>query len=338
MTHRVLVIGTGFGAAVHMPALAGIAGLPAPILVSGRSNAWQEAIAAKACDVAIVAVPPIAQGRIAKVILSAGMPVLLEKPGALSAAELAQLHGNSASLAIGYSFRFARGLMQMIELAVKGMIGDIRHVAVSWITSGWASPDRPWSWRCDRTSGGGVLRDFACHSLDYLRLLLPQRFDRVTAQTRIITPKRCATDGSLHSVTAPEQVELLLASSNATASLSIASCMPCGQGHSVAVHGSRGRLVWTHDAPFALNTERLVLTRIGGVSQEIALAPDEQTEPDARISAARRQFAAFLKHGDTAAAPQVLTPASLGDARAILDLIAAAERSADERRTIPLPA
>lgn len=336
MISRVLVIGTGFGAAVHIPAIEGMADVATASLAPARSDYWQNVVAAGHCDLAVVAVPPAAQVGIAGTILKAGIPVLLEKPGGMDCARLTELRQYAAPVAVGYSFRFARGLTQLIEQAARGVIGDIRHVAVDWITSGWSSAERPWSWRCDRAAGGGALRDMACHSLDYLRLLIRQNFTQLTARTRINIVERRDTGGRLRPVDAPEQVDLLLDSPQATARISISSSMPQGQGHRVEVHGTRGRLTWNHTTPFALNTEQLTLTRADGSIDAISLEPDVQTQPDARISAARRQLRAFLQQ---CAKPHVLqtpAPASLADACVVLDMISAAERSADENRSVTL--
>jgi predicted dehydrogenase len=338
MISRVLVIGTGFGAAVHIPALEGMTDVATASLASGRSGDWQNVVAAGDCDLAVVAVPPTAQVAIAETILKAGIPVLLEKPGGMDGAQLAQLGRYAPPAAVGYSFRFARGLTQLIEQATQGVVGDIRHVAVDWITSGWASAGRPWSWRCDRKAGGGVLRDMACHSLDYLRLLLHQNATDLTARTRINITERRDADGRMRPVDAPDQVDLLLDSPAATARVSISSSMPQGQGHRIEVHGTRGRLTWNHAAPFALNTEQLILTRTDGSIGIISLDPDVQTQPDARISAARRQLRAFLQQCAKPTFPQFLAPASLADARIVLDMIVAAECSADENRSVTVAA
>lgn len=332
---RILVLGTGYGLSVHAPALLESA-LVASVSVAGRSatdgrlppgvlavSDWRDEVARGAFDAAVVAVPPAAQQGIARDLISARLPVLLEKPGGLLPGDLRALAtmAGPVPVALGYGFRFARGLTRMLDLVRTGGIGDVRHVAVSWLTSGWSAASRPWSWRCDQAAGGGVLRDVAAHSLDYMRLIHPAPIRAVAGLSgRSHTTRRTATGEDL-AVTAPDMIDVALCCEDGvTMRLTVGNAMPTAVGHAVEVVGTAGHARWHHPAPFASGGEVVHVTT-GGDTRSLDIAADAPSHDDARIAATRRMVDAFI------APAEGIGPATLDDGARVLELIERIEAS-----------
>ncbi len=116
---RVGVVGLGFGAAVHVPALQRLDGIEV-VALAGSNRAGAQAAAAAAgvalgcgsvdelleqrLDAVTIAVPPDRQADLAAAVLAAGVPVLAEKPLAASVDEaerLAELAASAQSTSSG---------------------------------------------------------------------------------------------------------------------------------------------------------------------------------------------------------------------------------------------
>ena len=109
----------------------------------------------------------------ARLAIDAGVPVLLEKPGAHQPKALRELAARAkarkAWVQVGYHMRYAPSVEPALELVRAGRLGKV--------TTGrfHASVQKPWllnDWFCDEDDLGGlVFLDF-CHVLDLLLLLL----------------------------------------------------------------------------------------------------------------------------------------------------------------------
>jgi predicted dehydrogenase len=101
--------------------------------------------------------------------VKAGKHVLVEKPGALGAAELralgqaAKRHG--ALVRIGYNHRFHPSLLKAREIVDSGALGPLMFVRGRYGHGGRKGYDR--EWRADpKLSGGGELIDQGVHLID----------------------------------------------------------------------------------------------------------------------------------------------------------------------------
>lgn len=335
----VLVVGGGYGAKVHAPAFAGLDPI-ARVAVCGRTRAaavesvdgkivgyadWRAALARGGWSSAVVAVPPEAQLDIARTAASAGLDVLIEKPCGTGSAALEAFAGTIAGgrIAVGYGFRFVRGLAALASLARAA--GPLSRIDVVWRTSGWASPTRRWSWRDARASGGGVIREFASHCFDYLSLFGQGEWRVVDAHVRQSVADRPDAEGRRRPVDVPDAVDAtLIASSGARVDIAIDAARSAAEGHFVSFEGVRLAARWAHPAPFAPNGETLE-TRVPGEDwRAVALASDAPSA-DSRLPAAARQAAAFL---GLAGGDRDPPPAGLTDAIAVWRLIEATEAAA----------
>jgi predicted dehydrogenase len=130
---------------------------------------YQKVIADRDVDAVIVATLNGALAPIARVALSAGKHVLIEKPGALGAAELRSLTAPAAAgrlvVRIGYNHRFHPGIQKARSIFESGVMGPLMFLRGRYGHGGRKGYDR--EWRADAAlSGGGELIDQGVHLID----------------------------------------------------------------------------------------------------------------------------------------------------------------------------
>jgi predicted dehydrogenase len=157
----VVVVGRGFGAAVHAPGWA-LVGARA-VRIAGRED-WRELIAQ--ADVVSVATPPAAHAEIVLAAVEAGARILCEKPLAASLGDAERLERAARALptAVNFSYRALPAFECFREL----FAADELHVV--WTTASRLRPGPP-GWRDDPLQGG-ALAAYGVHALDYARWLL----------------------------------------------------------------------------------------------------------------------------------------------------------------------
>ncbi|WP_243407835.1 Gfo/Idh/MocA family protein [Frankia canadensis] len=124
-------------------------------------------------DLAVVAVPNHRHADIAERLLSAGVPVFLEKPVCLSSAEADRLavaeRAGDVTLLAGSAARYRADVSRLYEVAAG--LGAIRHVDLAWVRARGIPDAGGWFTRREQ-SGGGALVDLGWHLLDTLTPLL----------------------------------------------------------------------------------------------------------------------------------------------------------------------
>jgi predicted dehydrogenase len=130
---------------------------------------YEEALADPAVQAVIVATLNAALAPIAIAAAKAGKHVLIEKPGALNAAELKELSavakGMGVKVRIGYNHRFHPALQKARELIDAGAVGKLMFLRARYGHGGRKGYDR--EWRADpKLSGGGELIDQGVHLID----------------------------------------------------------------------------------------------------------------------------------------------------------------------------
>lgn len=187
---RVGVIGTGFGAQVHLPALAALQNFEITALC-GRDIAkvdtiadiydirhvytdYRDLIACPEVDAITIATPPALHHPTAVAAIAAGKHVLCEKPMARNAKEaremarMAETSGVTAML--GHEFRFTPARARMKELIDEGYLGAVSLAQLSFLRPLLADPrGRSWNWLMDTDAGGGMLGALGSHFVDSLR-------------------------------------------------------------------------------------------------------------------------------------------------------------------------
>jgi predicted dehydrogenase len=132
---------------------------------------YRRMLEAEALDVVSVCSPNRFHADHAVAALEAGAHVLLEKPAALSMAEIARIRAAARAsrriLIVGYSHRFHRGNLKAKRMIDEGVIGQPYMIRVRFAHTGpfpgWAKSD----WFYDpRLAGGGAMLDMGIHAID----------------------------------------------------------------------------------------------------------------------------------------------------------------------------
>jgi predicted dehydrogenase len=129
----------------------------------------RHALADPAVGAVIVATPNGSLASLALAAINAGKHVLLEKPGALNAAQLRAVHAAATAAGVkvrlGYNHRFHPALRKARELADAGVLGPMMFLRGRYGHGGRKGYDR--EWRADPAlSGGGELIDQGVHLID----------------------------------------------------------------------------------------------------------------------------------------------------------------------------
>jgi len=130
---------------------------------------YRLALADPEVDAVIVATLNASLAPIALAAVVAGKHVLVEKPGALCAAQLEEIQtaarATGARVRIGYNHRFHPALQKARTLFESGVLGPLMFLRARYGHGGRKGYDR--EWRADpKLSGGGELIDQGVHVID----------------------------------------------------------------------------------------------------------------------------------------------------------------------------
>jgi predicted dehydrogenase len=190
---RAAIVGTGAIAAAHAAALRSLGDrveLAAVVdLDAERARAFAAEwsvpavgpdlttlLAGEALDLVHICTPPASHGPLALESLRAGVHVLLEKPPALSLAELDRMaeasRASGAHLATVFQHRFGSGVARLRAMAAAGDLGRplLATCDTLWYRDD-AYYDVPWRGRWD-TEGGGPTMGHGIHQFDLLLAVL----------------------------------------------------------------------------------------------------------------------------------------------------------------------
>ncbi|MDO8539148.1 MAG: Gfo/Idh/MocA family oxidoreductase [Opitutaceae bacterium] len=126
-------------------------------------------LADKAVNAVIVSTLNASLAPITLAAVRAGKHVLVEKPGALNAAQLREIHDaakkSGARVRLGYNHRFHPALQKARALVDEGALGPLMFLRARYGHGGRKGYDR--EWRADPAlSGGGELIDQGVHLID----------------------------------------------------------------------------------------------------------------------------------------------------------------------------
>jgi len=208
----VVVVGTGFGTRVHVPA-ARNAGLDVVALV-GRDRertarraaragvehacgSLGEALELPSSDIVIISTPPDTHAPLAEEAIAAGRHVLVEKPFTLNAGEarrlLAAAEDAGVVALVGHEFRFTPERVTLRHAIRSGLVGDPRIATFVGHSAFAASLDMKMpAWWLDPSSGGGWLGAAVSHVVDAIRYWLGE-FESVAAALPVLSGRDQAT-------------------------------------------------------------------------------------------------------------------------------------------------
>ncbi|MGY8823058.1 MAG: Gfo/Idh/MocA family protein [Candidatus Latescibacterota bacterium] len=124
---------------------------------------------------------------LAKALLAAGVPTLVEKPVARTAGEIAEIDAiarqNDVLWTTGFMNRYHPAALQMKAWVEEGAIGQVVSVEGRMVTSTVAQRN-PQHWLFSHEkSGGGILHWLAIHTVDLVRYISGCDYASVCAQT-----------------------------------------------------------------------------------------------------------------------------------------------------------
>ncbi len=213
MTLKAIVVGTGFGCRVHVPALraagfevVGLVGtrpdkLARKATESGISAFFtdvDEAIGKTGAKVVTIATTPATHAPLALKAIARGCHVLCEKPFASNAVEGTALLGAAEKAGVvhmvAHEFRWQPERALFGRAIADGLIGEPRFLVMDQFIPFCADPDaRLPKWWFDKEAGGGWLGAGGSHLLDQIRAWLGD-FQSVSATLTIVSDRSDVAD------------------------------------------------------------------------------------------------------------------------------------------------
>jgi len=145
---------------------------------------WEALLQDPNVEAVIIALPTAVHAEAACAAFAAGKHVYCEKPLAaeLKDAERVVRAWSTAGRIgmIGFNYRFSELYQQLRAHIAAGGIGEVLQIRSVFSTTSEVLT----AWREARRTGGGVLLDLAAHHIDLVRFLLGQEVVRVTAHIR----------------------------------------------------------------------------------------------------------------------------------------------------------
>jgi predicted dehydrogenase len=318
---------------------------------------WRAVVARDDVDAVSVTGPNFIHREVAVAAAEAGKHVWVEKPVGRDVGEAravaAAVHASGVQSAVGFNYRNAPAVERVRELVGEGRLGRIEQVDIRLLADYSAHPAGALSWRFEAArAGSGVLGDLVCHGADLARYVVGDVTHLVSDAATFIAERPRATGAASHFSRAeggaPAPVEnedyasaLLDFASGAKGTL-VASRVAVGEqcAYGIEVHGDRGALAWDFRRMGEL---RLCLDQdyqdatwqtqlVGpGVGEHGAFQPGAgiaMSYDDLKVIEAAR-FVRSIEDGKPHGA-------TIDDAVAAADLVAAMQTSARERRWVEL--
>ena len=204
---RIGVIGRGFGARVVAPVFEETDGCKVVDVVSPRDEAAVATLCARP-DVDLISVhsPPFLHLAHVRRAIDGGHAVLCDKPFGRNAVEAKEMFDLARAAGVvnlvNYEFRCHPVRARLRALVRGGAAGAVEHVQWSSWLSGWRTPMRSYGWVFDAELGGGWVRAYASHNIDFLRWTFGEITDASAALRTAITdrpdaygrPRRCTAE------------------------------------------------------------------------------------------------------------------------------------------------
>jgi len=256
------LIGTGFAASVYAEALRGVVGLRL-VSVAGREAAKASALAttagadgytddtaslmkSKEIDAVILAVPPHAQPHLAMEAFRNGKHVLCEKPLAVALSDAMAVHDawkRSGRIGmVNFCYRLIPQIAEFKRRIAAGECGELQSLHVEWVLSSRLNRKLTYHWKNQNELGGGALRNYGTHVIDYLFHDEPD-VEVCGAVKHVHVKTRPDSNGVEWPATADETVTVLFrmrGSVSATMHLSLVTTP--ASGHRIIARGSTGTL------------------------------------------------------------------------------------------------
>lgn len=215
---RIGIVGAGFGAKAHLPALRAHTAFDVVAVASPHSAqhladegaipyafpSCEAMLAGVQLDAVVVASPPFAHHDDVRAAISAGKHVLCEKPFALNLAQ-AQSMLDAASRAnivagVAHEFRYVPQRLAIKELLVHGHLAAVRAIEVTHLMGFLRVGSNPRrGWWFDKSSGGGMAGALLSHAIDTATWLAGREPVHTLGLLRTANHQRADDDGAFSS-------------------------------------------------------------------------------------------------------------------------------------------
>jgi len=263
-TIRVGVIGTGFGAAVHIPALKYLPDIELAAVCSRRAERaravadqhaiptfvtdFRELVRDPQIDAVVIATPPFLHHQMAVAALEAGKHVLCEKPMARNLAETRDMvkmaHDAGVAAMVNHEFRFLPARARVKELIDEGYIGEPQAATITVFRSSLADPQgRPFGWLMEHDKAGGMLGATGSHHIDALRWWFGEVKAVSGATATMVKRRRLPHSSAMATVDADDNFAFVLRFvSGALATVHVTTTAPTDLDDEIVLSGSEGLL------------------------------------------------------------------------------------------------
>jgi len=266
---RVAVIGTGFGEAVHLPALRQVPDFSVAAVCSRRADHahaaaqlygaslsttdYRDLVDRSDIDAFIVATPPHLHHGMTMTILGAGKHVIVEKPMARTVAEardmvrMAERAGVAAM--VNHEFRFLPARSYARELIEGGYIGEPYSASMSFYRSSLNDPRGvPFTWLMEEDKAGGMLGAIGSHHIDSLRWWMGDIRSASGALSTMVRKRKAGDSQQMLNVSADDNFAVVLQFTNgAIGSIHYSATATHDPPDHIVISGSDGTLVLTAD-------------------------------------------------------------------------------------------
>ncbi|VWX54551.1 oxidoreductase [Novosphingobium sp. 9U] len=337
---RAGIIGYGYaGRTFHAPLIAATEGIELCAIASSNAHkvaadypglfvhgSAADLIAAPDIDLVVVATPNETHAPLALAALAAGKHVVVDKPFALDMVEARQLvaaaQASARHLCVFHNRRWDSDYLSVKAVIESGMLGDVVHLESRLDRFRPQVRDR---WRERAAPGAGVWFDLGPHLVDQVLQIfgLP---DRITANLAAQRQGACVNDWAHVILDFGERRAVL------QASMSVA-----GGSHRFAVHGSAGSLV---KRKADRQEEQLISGMVPGSSgwgkdaDAMTVYHGDGRESSVPVRAGDQRE--FYRQVVLAASGSGRPPVRPIEALAVMEVLEAAARSFEERRSVPI--
>lgn len=266
---RVAVIGTGFGEAVHLPALTQVPDFVITGVCSRRAERahsaaqtfgatiattdYRELVERSDIDAVIVATPPNLHHSMTMTALAAGKHVLCEGTMAKSVAEAKDMvrmaERSGASAMVNHEFRFIPARAYAKELIEGGYIGEPYSASMSFYRSSLNDPRGvAFTWLMEADKAGGMLGAIGSHHIDCLRWWLGEIRGASGAVATMVKRRRAGDSAQMLNVDAEDTFAVVVQFQNgAIATIHYSATAAHEPADQIVISGSSGTLVLTAD-------------------------------------------------------------------------------------------
>jgi predicted dehydrogenase len=268
-TIRVAVIGTGFGEAVHLPALQQVSEFRIMAVCSRRAERahsaaqnfgatiattdYRELVERSDIDAVIIATPPYLHHAMTMTALGAGKHVLCEKPMAKTVAEardmLKMAERSNVVAMINHEFRFLPARAYAKELIESGYIGAPYSASMSFYRSSLNNPRGvAFTWLMEQDKAGGMLGAIGSHHIDTMRWWLGDIRAASGALATMVRKRRAGDSTQMLNVDADDNFAVVLQFENGSiGTIHYSATAAHEPSDLIVVSGAEGTLVLTSD-------------------------------------------------------------------------------------------